>query len=422
MKTNFNIAAPLSLKERDRRWQIARTIMQNNDLDTLIVYGDRESAAPAPFCVDHYFTNDRLGSVVVFHQDKAPVVITFAPMMVADHMQAQMRGDQQWICPEQIYVGKTGENIGRMLKEIGVSENPKIGIIGLEPYPPFYFDGALPHRTWKGIMEAFPNATLKPVFLDFFKLASVKSEEELALVRHAANIGEAMSEAMRAIIKPGVNEAEIAAAITSKCISLGGFTAEILMGSGPEYIAWGPPAWQYRSQAPRIIQEGDIVLSEIFALYGMYETQHQAAVAVGKIHPNLEHAAQVARECYEIGVEKLKEGTTFGEVVDAMEKPLLDSKGWHVHPLIHSINPYGPIGFGTAPGIEVLPQAKRYGNVGRLPNPGRDIVLQAGMCFAFEPNCAFGNHLANIGGTVVVGKDRGIELNENSTRLMRAEY
>ncbi|MCC9073248.1 M24 family metallopeptidase [Flavobacterium sp. F-65] len=422
MRTKLEIPAPLTLKERDRRWQIARTIMQNNNLDTLVIYGDRESAAPAPFCIDHYFTNDRLGSVVVFHKDKKPTVITFAPMMVADHMQAASRGDQQWIAPEQIYVGKTGENIGRMLKEIGVSENPKIGIIGLEPYPPFYFDGALPHRTWKGIMEVFPKAELKPVFLDFFKLAAPKSEEELALVRYAASIGEAMSEAMRMTVKPGVSEAEIAAAITSTCISMGGFTAEILMGSGPEYIGWGPPAWQYRSQAPRIIQEGDIVLSEIFALYGMYETQHQAAVAVGEIHPNLERAAQVARECYELGVASLKAGTTFGEVVDCMEKPLLDSKGWHVHPLIHSINPYGPIGFGAAPGIEVLPQAKRYGNVGRLPNPGRDIVLQPGMTFAFEPNCAFGNHLANIGGTVVVGENGGIELNHNSTYLMRAEY
>lgn len=36
------------------------------------------------------------------------------------------------------------------------------------------------------------------------------------------------------------------------------------------------------------------MLSEIFALYGMYETQHQAAVAVGNIHPQLEKAAQVA--------------------------------------------------------------------------------------------------------------------------------
>lgn len=80
------------------------------------------------------------------------------------------------------------------------------------------------------------------------------------------------------------------------------------------------------------------------------------------------------------------------------------------------------IGFGTAPGIESLPHAKNYGNAGRLPNPGRDIVLQPGMCFAFEPNCAFGNYLANIGGTVIVGKDKGIELNSNSTFLMRADY
>lgn len=422
MKTKMKIPLPLSLAERDRRWEIARIIMRKNQLDTLIIYGDRESATPAPFCIDHYFTNDRLGSVVIFHQEEKPIVITFASMMIADHMQASVRGDLQWIEPAQIYVGKTGTNIGNMLKEIGISDSPKIGIIGLEPYPPFYFDGALPHRTWKGITEFFPDAEIIPVYKDFFNLTASKSEEELRLITHAAYIGEAMSEVMRVTVKPGVSEAEIAAAITSTCIAMGGFTGEILMGSGPEYIGWGPPAWQYRSQAPRIIQEGDIVLAEIFALYGMYETQHQAAVAVGDIHPNLEHAARVARECYEKGVGVLKAGITFGEVVDTMEQPLLESGGWHVHPLIHSINPYGPIGFGTAPGIEVLLQADQYGYVGRLPNPGRDLILEAGMCFAFEPNCAFGNHLANIGGTVIVGEDKGIELNINSTYLMRAEY
>ena len=108
----FVIPDSLSLQERDRRWELARDIMRQCSSDVLIVYGDRESAAPAPFCVDHYFTNDRLGLMVIFYQDNDPIVVTFAPMMIADHMQAATRGDNQWLSPEQIMVGKTGRNIG----------------------------------------------------------------------------------------------------------------------------------------------------------------------------------------------------------------------------------------------------------------------------------------------------------------------
>nr|MCD4619900.1 aminopeptidase P family protein [Proteus mirabilis]MCD4619917.1 aminopeptidase P family protein [Proteus mirabilis]MCD4630003.1 aminopeptidase P family protein [Proteus mirabilis] len=54
MKSKSVIPASFSLQERDRRWQLARDIMRDNQLDTLIIYGDRESAAPAPFCIDHY--------------------------------------------------------------------------------------------------------------------------------------------------------------------------------------------------------------------------------------------------------------------------------------------------------------------------------------------------------------------------------
>ncbi|WP_258015299.1 hypothetical protein [Stenotrophomonas maltophilia] len=56
-----------------------------------------------------------------------------------------------------------------------------------------------------------------------------------------------------------------------------------------------------------------------------------------------------------------------------------------------------------------------------LPTVGRELPLQAGMCFAFEPNCAFGRHMANIGGTVIVGEHAGVALNDNSTWLMQAD-
>ena len=412
--------APLSLDERNRRWALARDLMASEQLDALVVHGDREAAAPAGFSPDCYFTNDRPGSIVVFVGDEPPRVFTFASLMIADHLQAGLRGDLQWIAPEQLWVGKSGQEVGRWLQQCGLY-SARIGVLGLEPYPPFYFDGAMPARTLQGVQAAVPGAEFVPVFRAFFQRASVKSQEELALIAHAAWIGESMSEALRATARPGVSEAELVAAVTATCFSLGGYTAEVLLGSGPEYVGWGPPAWQYRAQPPRVLRDGDLVLSEIFALYGLMETQHQAAVAIGEVHDDIHRAATVARSSYEAGLSALRVGNTFGDVVDAMEAPLLEARGWHVHPLVHSLNPYGPVGFGRAPGIEALPEATRYAHIAPLPTVGRELPLQAGMCFAFEPNCAFGRHMANIGGTVIVGENAGVALNENSTWLMRAD-
>lgn len=179
---NRVIPNAFTINERDRRWGLARQIMQANDLEVLMVYGDRESAAPAPFCIDHYFTNDRLGSVVLFHLDKAPVVVTFAPMMVADHMQAAMRGDMQWIAPEQIVVGKTGHNIAQVLIDLGVSSRANIGVIGLEPYPPFYFDGAMPFNTLTGIKKDCQMSILFRYINSFSSSLPLKVKKNLSIL------------------------------------------------------------------------------------------------------------------------------------------------------------------------------------------------------------------------------------------------
>src|SRR5690349_14721680 len=50
-----------SLAERDRRWQLARELMDAEKVDGLLVYGDREGTGPAPFAPDTYFTNERPG-------------------------------------------------------------------------------------------------------------------------------------------------------------------------------------------------------------------------------------------------------------------------------------------------------------------------------------------------------------------------
>ncbi|MDR3514498.1 MAG: M24 family metallopeptidase [Azospirillaceae bacterium] len=406
-----------SRAERDRRWSLANGLMEENGLDALIVYGDREGAYPAFFAPDTWFTNERPGSIVVFPKGEEPIVIVFLTTVIEDHIQAGSTSHRSWIRPENMYAGKMGSNVVEIIEDRGL-DHCGFGVIGLEPYPPYYFDGVIPYNTWKTIIDDLPNARFEPVGNAFFARTAAKSPEEIAVLKWSAAIGEKMCEAMRAAARPGAGENEIYATALDTAARNVGYTAQILLGSGPEFVGWGPPAWLYRPEAPRRIEAGDVVLSEVFASFGMLETQHQPAIAVGKVHADFEDAAALARAAYEAGVRMLKAGTVFGDVVAAMRAPLREAACWQVHPLVHSLTPYTMIGAGER--IADLPELARYGKVLPFPSMGTDRVLEEGMVFALEPNCGIGRRMINLGGTVVVGAQGGIELNSNSTRLMHA--
>lgn len=413
----FPDAVPeFSLAERDRRRALADRLMEEEGLDALLVYGDREGSFPAPFAPDIYFTNDRPGSIVILPKGQEPIAVVFLTTVVEDHIQARRVGPTGWLRPENIYVGKLGTNVVEVIEERGL-DHAAFGVIGLEPYPPFYFDGPMPYNTWQSVLEDLPHAQFTPVGRRFFELSSPKSAEELRVLRWSASVGERMAQAMLEATRPGVPENVVYAAAVRACAEHLGFTGGMALGSGPEWVGWGQPAWTYRPQAARVIQDGDIVLAELFCSFGLLETQHQPTIAVGSVHPDVEKAAAIAQESYLAGLEKLRPGAIFGEVVDAMAEPARGAGGWHVHPLIHTISPYGLIGAGHV--TADLPEIADYGKVLPIPTIGRETVLQAGTVFAFEPNCAIGRHLVNVGGTVVVGPDRAIELNANTTRMMR---
>jgi Xaa-Pro dipeptidase len=403
--------------ERDRRWGLARHLMEQEGLDALIVYGDREASFPAPFAPDTYFTNDRPGAVVVFPRAGEPISLVAFPMAVADNMQARLRDEAVWIRPENMYAGKMGAAIADMLEERDLGRGV-IGIVGLEPYPPFYFDGAIPYNTWRTVLDRFPKVSFKPVQRALFELIATRSAEELDALKWSAQVGEEMCQAMRAATRPGVTEGDVYAAAIDVCPKHAGFTGFLILGSGPEYLSWGPPTWTYRPHAPRVIQKGDVLLAEVFCSFGMLETQHQPTIAVGKVHEDFHKAAAVARESYERGVELLRPGRKFADVVQAMEAPVRKAGGGHVHPWIHGMNPFGTnSGFA---GVTPPQGIGRYGRVGQVPLVGGDVVLRPGMTFAVEPNCAFGRRAVNVGGTVVIGENEPIELNRVTTRLMHA--
>jgi Xaa-Pro aminopeptidase len=315
-------------------------------------------------------------------------------------------------------VAKHAAGVVEVLREHRL-EDAVVGVLGLDPYPPFHINPIMPHGMWSQVLAELPEVTFKPVGLSYLFATICQSEEELAVVRHSAETGDAMARAMLEAAGPGVGEADVYAAGMTAAFQRGVAAPDMLLSSGPGFISWGPPAWSYRPQAPRVIEDGDVIMAEVFCRFGMKETQHQVAIAVGEPHADIELGAKVARASYEAGLAAARPGNTFGDLVAAMEAPLREADAWNVHPLVHTLNPMGPVcGFGA--GLRRVPEARDYGRLFELPTMGGELPLAPGMTFAFEPNAVIGDRLANLGGTVVIGDDDPIELNPFTAQLLRS--
>ena len=114
----------LSLKERDRRWGLARELMKNKGLDCLIVVGLRGRGQ-----FDGYLTNEVYMGIVVFPSEGKPTYLTWNAMFITRHMEHCSRGEIPWI--EDIRVGTAGKDIVAILQEKGL-DSASIGVVGLE--------------------------------------------------------------------------------------------------------------------------------------------------------------------------------------------------------------------------------------------------------------------------------------------------
>ena len=412
----MNSYPELSLAERDRRWTAARNLMDERELDALLIVGDRDGSGPPQYNLDVYFTCERPGSVVVFPREGDPVVHVWSPNCLTDNMESVRRGDGVWIEPSQFRIGKGSGPLIATIEEKGLSK-ARFGVANLEPFGPLYPEGSMPWVTYEKVREAFGEASFDSVGVPLVDMTMTRSAEEIECMRKSAAVGEAMCQAALAAARPGASEAEVYAAATAAASLEGGSSYWMIMVSGPDRLNWGPPAWLYRPQPPRVLEDGDLLLLELFPLYAGYETQQQITIAIGDLHPDTERAAAAARACYERGMEMLKPGLRFGDLIDAMDEPIREAGGWSMTPNIHTL-PLEAVGRAGIRGD--LPEMGAYPGAELSDTRRPDLTLEPGTAFAFEPNCVFGRRRVNIGGTVIMSEEGCEELNQLANHLRRA--
>jgi Xaa-Pro aminopeptidase len=300
----MNESSPtLSLKERDRRWSLTRELLKAHNVECLILPGLHGREA-----FEGYLSNEYVEGLVIFPLEEKPVLLTFTNTRLFRQIySATTQGVIPWI--DDTRLGTTGAAIVSLLKEKGF-EKSRIGIVGLKTSGPGESEGFVPYTTWAHVLKEIPNATFVEMSEAFTGMMLHKSAEELVLVRHSASLGEAACKKMLEMVRPGLDERELYAAMMEVTFRGGSFPPSpfLIVHSGPENLGWGPPLWSYQGAPARKVEKGDLVQAEIFTRYGGFECQAQMSVHLKPVNPIAADLANVAREAYDAGLAALRPG------------------------------------------------------------------------------------------------------------------
>ena len=378
----------LSLTERDRRYALIRKGMAKAGLDVLILPATHTRWDQMMADSRYVTTIGGFGTetLTVFPLKGEPTAYVF-------NRSAFWKSVQNWVSDVRDGRNYWADNIIERINELGLTKG-RIGISGMQDLVRAP-DGIVPHAMVTRLQAAFPQAGIGDATAVVQEARSVKSAEEVALMRRSAWIGERMVEAMLAAASPGANERHVYAEMTKALLEHGGDLPTLfIFGTGP-----GVSHGQF-VPSNRIMKSGDLIVNEIEAKYAGYGAQLVQPAVLGK--PDKTYAALVAAasECFTAVADRMRPGTTLGELIDTYKATVKKTgKGRYrsAHPLMHAR------GLG-----DEVPVLLGDDDVERLSR----IRLEAGMCFVLKPRVGLknGGPTAQIGDTVVVTRKGGERL------------
>lgn len=400
----------LSTAERDRRWELARSFIQDQGLSALVV-----PAAEGPFRMQPYLANTSTGTIL-FPLDSPPVWLG-GMFEAGKRFSDARRNIEPWIEDSRI-VGDPLAALAELVTERNLN-GTRIGVLGISSSM-IPIGGTVNFPYGARLTEALTGAKLVDISNEFGVAILPRSAEEIALVRHAARACEQAGQAIIDVAGVGTHESDVYAAVINTFARAGAHATEpqVLMTVEPEAMDFlAGPHWFYPRRQPKQLAEGDVIEAEMFCWYGGLDSQAQISVTIGE--PSAEHRklGEVARLAYEAGVAAIQPGAKFDSVWKAMREVVLDAGCWAASPLLHTLSPVLHVGELHAGLMEadVDPSVKTPAFI-----PGyhdEEFTLTEGMTLAVEPCAALGYKKGLVGGAVLVTSDGAEELNSVTTRM-----
>jgi Xaa-Pro dipeptidase len=306
----------LSLAERDRRWAAVRKEMAARGLDAIVLWG-------WPVMWDFYTANARylapIGgnaefNVLVFPADGEPTSIVQMPTFVEG-----WRAAQDWVGDVRPRSKTWADSVANRLRELKLDAG-RIGTDGLagtlDP------DGWLPHAVFTRLTSLLPKANFVGLEDMLEKVRSIKSAEELDMLRKAAKLGDLMLSTCRDTARPGVKECEVYAGMMEAMVANGGEEPTLFLWNCDRY----PYPHPFRVPTTRPMQHGDLIICEMHPKFGGYFTHVERTFSLGEPEKQQLAIYDGCLAAYRRGLENFGPGKSISIALDAVKEET-DARG-----------------------------------------------------------------------------------------------
>ncbi len=232
--------------------------------------------------------------------------------------------------------------------------------------------------------EGIHVADSQPVMLSARK---IKTEDELALLDHAAGIVDAVYEAIYRMLRPGVRENEVVAAAMKVLFELGSEHVEAINAISGDRCNPHPHTF-----ADRLLRPGDQAFFDIIHSFMGYRTCYYRTFNISYATPSQLDAYKQCREWLDAAIELVRPGVTTDQIAEVW--PAADDFGMKDEHAAFGLQ----FGHGLGVGLYEAPM------ISRLHSFDAPVELEVGMVFALETYCpaSDGRSAARIEEEVVV--------------------
>jgi Xaa-Pro aminopeptidase len=278
------------------------------------------------------------------------------PVFVAPEMYDEQIREASWV--EDLRLWADGEDPMELVADLANEMDLRGGHLLL--------DDTMWALFTQGLRETLPDATLSLASEVFDDLRMRKDEAELAALREAGALADAVSVEIRELGEDaiGMTETELADEIDRRLAERGGegVSFETVVGSGPD------GAVPHHRHGDREIRRGDPVVLDFGAYVDHYPgDQTRTVVFAGDPSEEFRHVHDVVREAQQAAVEAVEPGV-LAEEVDRAAREVIEAAGYGDR-FVHRT------GHGVGLDVHEDPYVVE----------GNELELEPGMVFSVEP-------------------------------------